>query len=84
MVCPTPTSLTLRKSGKFCGLWYLRGFGREQVNKALHTCTSWYAYAAMFGSSIILHSRESSELDMYKSNCHLVNCHWPCFVGQNL
>ena len=22
-----------------------------QVNKALHTCTSWYAYAAMFGSS---------------------------------
>ena len=26
--------------------------GRKQVNKALHTCTSWYAYAAMFGSSI--------------------------------
>ena len=22
-----------------------------QVNKGLHTCTSWYAYAAMFGSS---------------------------------
>ena len=22
-----------------------------QVNKELHTCTSWYAYAAMFGSS---------------------------------
>ena len=28
------------------------GLGRKQVNKALHTCTSWYAYAAMFGSSI--------------------------------
>ena len=28
------------------------GGGRKQVNKALHTCTSWYAYAAMFGSSI--------------------------------
>ena len=26
--------------------------GRKQVNKALHTCTSWYAYAAMIGSSI--------------------------------
>ena len=26
--------------------------GRKQVNKALHACTSWYAYAAMFGSSI--------------------------------
>ena len=26
--------------------------GRKQVNKALHTCMSWYAYAAMFGSSI--------------------------------
>ena len=26
--------------------------GRKQVNKALHTCTSWYAYATMFGSSI--------------------------------
>ena len=25
--------------------------GRKQVNKALHTCTSSYAYAAMFGSS---------------------------------
>ena len=25
--------------------------GRKQVNKALHTCTSWYAYAAMFGRS---------------------------------
>ena len=25
--------------------------GRKQVNKALHTCTSWSAYAAMFGSS---------------------------------
>ena len=25
--------------------------GRMQVNKALLTCTSWYAYAAMFGSS---------------------------------
>ena len=28
------------------------GGGRKRVNKALHTCTSWYAYAAMFGSSI--------------------------------
>ena len=26
--------------------------GRMQVNKALHTGTSWCAYAAMFGSSI--------------------------------
>ena len=35
------------------GFALLRGhFGRKQVNKALHTCTSWYAYAAMFGSSI--------------------------------
>ena len=25
--------------------------GRKQVNKVLHTCTSWYTYAAMFGSS---------------------------------
>ena len=32
------------------GVW--GGGGRKQVNKALHTCTSWYAYAAMFGSSI--------------------------------
>ena len=30
-----------------------------QVNKELHTCTSWYAYAAMFGSSIIFHSTNS-------------------------
>ena len=26
-----------------------------QVNKVLHTCTSWYAYAAMFGSSHEFH-----------------------------
>ena len=26
--------------------------GPQQVIKALHTCMSWYAYAAMFGSSI--------------------------------
>ena len=32
--------------------------GRKHVNKALYTCTSWYAYAVMFDSSIILHSRE--------------------------
>ena len=23
--------------------------GRMRVNKALHTCTSWYAYAVMLG-----------------------------------
>ena len=26
--------------------------GHMQVNKALQTCTLWYAYAAMFGCSI--------------------------------
>ena len=25
-----------------------------RVNKALHTCTSWYAYAAMFGTSFLI------------------------------
>ena len=37
----------------FLGVCYVkdRQKGRTQVNKALHTCTSWYAYAAMFGSS---------------------------------
>ena len=29
--------------------------GRMQVNTALYTCVSWYAYAAMFGSSIEVH-----------------------------
>ena len=28
--------------------------GPQAGHKALHTCTSWYAYAAMFGSSIRL------------------------------
>ena len=35
--------------------------GRMQVNKALHTCTSWCAYAAMgapmFGSSADKHAK---------------------------
>ena len=26
-------------------------------HKAIHTCTSWYAYAAMFGSSIVINTR---------------------------
>ena len=29
-----------------------RGGGGKQVNKALYTCTSWHAYAAMFSSSM--------------------------------
>ena len=32
-----------------------------QVNKALHTCTSWYAYAAMFGSSASKHINERGD-----------------------
>ena len=30
---------------------FVSTLGRKQVNKARHTCTSWYAYAAMFGRS---------------------------------
>ena len=30
------------------------GLGPYRGHKAIHTCTSWYAYAAMFGSSIII------------------------------
>ena len=45
-----PWSLALGVRETVAGLCALEG--RKQVNKALHTCTSWYAYAAMFGSSI--------------------------------
>ena len=31
--------------------------GRTQVNKALHTCMSWYAYAAMFSSSWMIQAK---------------------------
>ena len=46
--------MSVRRMGR-CGTTPTQGGsvgGRKQVNKALHTCTSWYAYAAMFGSSI--------------------------------
>ena len=33
------------------------GGGGGAVNKALYTCTSWYAYAAMFGSSFVRFSK---------------------------
>ena len=67
--------------------------GRKQVNKALHTCTSWYAYAAMFGSSI---DKQCSAVPLIRwfhehfcvctgcTDVCLVTLFWPCFVGQNL
>ena len=39
--------------------------GRTQVNKALHTCTSWHAYAAMFGSSQYTRIPHSADLSTY-------------------
>ena len=42
-----------------------RGGERKQVNKALHTCTSWYAYAAMFGSSTDMMVPRANQL-MYR------------------
>ena len=31
--------------------WLAMSMGLQAGHKALHTCTSWYPYAAMFGSS---------------------------------
>ena len=69
----------VRKFGKSdgqTGSWCLdkavlaQGGGRKQVNKALHTCTSWYAYAAMFGSSIDTMDMISIEGRNHHSNCN--------------
>ena len=43
------------------GVWEGR-LGRMQVNTALHTCTAWYAYAAMFGSSWMTQSMAFIEI----------------------
>ena len=48
--------------------------GRKQVNKALHTCTSWYAYAEIFGSSISLHYGHLI--------CEFILAIWPLFCRQ--
>ena len=42
----SPHRIRLTVFGRACAK------GHTQVNKALHTCTSWYAYAAMCGSSV--------------------------------
>ena len=47
--------------------------GRTQVK---HTCTSWYAYAAMFGSSHS-YAQHSSHSDSLYIDC-------PCFGSHNL
>ena len=39
--------------------------GRTQVNKALHTCTFWSAYAAMFSSSEHTWTPHSADLSMH-------------------
>ena len=37
--------------------------GGGQVNNALHTCTAWYAHAAMFSSSIS-YTHISSQMEL--------------------
>ena len=49
-------------------------FGPHAGQRALHTCTSWYAYAAMFGSSYQLH----------RTNLGSLFIAWPSFVSCNL
>ena len=53
------------------------GGGAQAGHKALHTCTSWYAYGAMFGSSLhgiaILLSHDTFTTFSLSS--------WPYFVG---
>ena len=41
----------------------------KQVNKALHTCTSWYAYAAMFGSSMAFQCGSQDQLGELCTSC---------------
>ena len=57
-----------------------------QVKKALHTCASWYAYAAMFGSSTENTLCSSRALVYVQSvELHRVDSFIkPCFVGHNL
>ena len=38
-----------------------------QVNKPLYTCTSWYAYAAMFSSSQHTRLQLTTDIDTYKN-----------------
>ena len=42
-----------------------------QVNEALYTCTSWYVYAAMFGSSTVAHVAHGYEQRMLSSHIPL-------------
>ena len=37
------------------------GRGRKQITKAPHTCMSWYADVAMFGSSSEIHCRSTHQ-----------------------
>ena len=50
--------------------------GGEQVNKALHTCTSWYAYVAMCGSAIELNA-------MIQSSSPTIQCYPPLALFVN-
>ena len=64
-------------------LWQLTNM---HVNKALHTCTSRYAYAAMFGSStacILSPSRALVYVQSIKLHS-VVTFNEPSFVGQDL
>ena len=61
------------------GMCYPRGGGGwgglQAGHKALHTCTSWYAYVAMFGSLMRFHLRSwnnciPSFVVLYTIRCH--------------
>ena len=62
--CPV-RKIGSRKKEKDMKGWQKLCLGRKQVNKALHTCTSWYAYAAMFGSSTDMMGPRAHQL-MYR------------------
>ena len=49
--------------------------GPHAGQRALHTCTSWYAYAAMFGSSHSYAQHSSQSGSLYFD--------WPCFGSHN-
>ena len=55
----------------------------QQVIKALHTCTSWYAYA-MFSSSFHILSIDGLDVCTGWPTFSAWFPVWPCFVGQDL
>ena len=56
-------------------------FWPQAGHKALHTCASWYAYAAMFGSSNA--NGQSHTCGMLQTTCAFCySTSWTCFVNR--